>query len=157
MAICTLADLRTQLFRIWFRLSRPMTLGARGIVEDREGRVLLVRHTYTKGLHFPGGGVERGEPIFEALRRELEEEGGVKLNGTAELIGIFSNHRFMRNDHVALYRVEADAWVPFGDPIGWEISELVWCDPLAPPEEATAGTQRRLREVYSGAAQDVFW
>ncbi|MEM9842987.1 MAG: NUDIX domain-containing protein, partial [Pseudomonadota bacterium] len=37
-----------------------MTLGVRAIVENAEGQVLLVRHTYTPGLYLPGGGVERG-------------------------------------------------------------------------------------------------
>ena len=30
-------DLRSQLFRTWFRLSRPMTLGVRGVVENASG------------------------------------------------------------------------------------------------------------------------
>lgn len=150
-------DLRMQLFRIWFRVSRPMTLGARAVVEDQNGRVLLVRHTYTPGLYFPGGGVERGETAVSALYRELEEEGGVRVSGSAELIGIFSNHRIMRNDHVLFYRVDATAWEPFGDPIGREISEIVWCDPLNPPEDATPATQRRLRELFAGEDRSLLW
>ena len=82
-----------------------MTLGVRGVVENSNGEVLLVRHTYTKGLFFPGGGVERGETTDFSLRRELEEEGGVRVTGSPGLIGVFSNHRVFRNDHVVLYRL----------------------------------------------------
>lgn len=134
-----------------------MTLGARAVVENDAGHVLLVRHTYTKGLFLPGGGVEHGETILESLIRELEEEGGVKVTGTAHLLGMFSNHRFMRNDHVAVYRIGARDWQRCGDPIGREISELVWCDPLSPPDDATPGTKRRLLELYAGVAQSTHW
>ena len=152
-----MADIRMQLFRIWFRLARPMTLGARAIVENAQGQVLLVRHTYTKGLFLPGGGVERGETIETSLRRELEEEGGVEVTGGVSLLGIYSNHKIMRNDHVALYRVAAEAWRPCGDPIGREISQILWVDPLRPPGDATPGTLRRLREVYEDVAVSSYW
>ena len=150
-------DLRTQLFRTYFRLTRSLTLGARAVVEDSEGRVLLVRQTYTKGLYFPGGGVEHNEPVVEALIRELHEEGGIDVIGRPDLIGVFSNHRVFRNDHVLLYRVPASAWTSSHDPIGREISELVWADPLNPPADTTDGTARRLKELYEGHAVSVFW
>ena len=150
-------DLRTQVFRIWFRLSRPMTLGARAIVEREDGHVLLVRHTYMPGLLFPGGGVERAETILSSLYRELEEEGGLRISSEPALIGIFSNHKIMRNDHVALYHVKPGTWTTFRDPIGREISELVWCDPNAPPEDTTPGTKRRLAELYRDAQPGQFW
>ncbi|MEP1145005.1 MAG: NUDIX domain-containing protein [Henriciella sp.] len=150
-------NLRTQLFRIWFRLSRWTTMGARAVVENKQGQILLVRQSYTKGLYLPGGGVEHGETILLSLSRELEEEDGVRITGRAQLWGIYSNHRIMRNDHVALYTVGADAWVPHGDPIGWEITEIVWCDPLAPPEDATPGTKRRLQELYAERPQEEHW
>lgn len=134
-----------------------MTLGARAVVERADGRVLLVRHTYTPGLLFPGGGVERGETILSSLYRELEEEGGLRVTGVPTLIGIFSNHRIMRNDHVALYKVQPGTWTSFRDPIGVEISELFWCDPKAPPDDATPGTKRRLAEIYGDAEQGLHW
>ena len=134
-----------------------MTLGARAIVENAQGQVLLVRHTYTKGLFLPGGGVERGETIETSVRRELEEEGGIEVTGAVSLLGIYSNHKIMRNDHVALYRVSAEAWRPCGDPIGREISQIIWVDPLSPPGDATPGTLRRLREVYEDVAVAPYW
>lgn len=134
-----------------------MTLGVRAIVENADGHVLFVRHTYTSGLHFPGGGVEHGETVLVSLARELEEEGGVALTGGADLIGMFSNHRVFRNDHVVLYRVRAGDWTAVGDPIGREISQIVWADPAAPPKDATEGTRRRLSELYGDEPASAYW
>jgi len=45
----------------------------------QEGKILLVRHQ-SSGKHFlPGGGIEIGEPIREALKRELREEAGMQV------------------------------------------------------------------------------
>ena len=89
--------------------------------------------------------------------RELEEEGGVKITGTPSLLGILSNHQYFRNDHVLLYKVSADAWQPCGDPIGHEISELVWADPSSPPDDITDGTRRRLVEMAKGHPPAAHW
>ena len=86
-----LSPLLTPVFRAWWRFRRPATLGVRGLICDDAGRVLLVRHTYSKGWHLPGGGVERGETALEAIVREAAEEGGVEATAAPILIGFYSN------------------------------------------------------------------
>jgi 8-oxo-dGTP diphosphatase len=58
-----------------------------GFVTDEEGRVLLVR-VATRGWEMPGGQVETGEHLVEALRREVEEESGCRVD-VGGLIGIY--------------------------------------------------------------------
>lgn len=145
----------TPVFRAWWRMRRPMTLGVRGIACDEAGRVLLVRHTYAKGWHFPGGGVERGETAVDALIREMAEEGGVAVKGEPELIGLYSNHAVFPNDHIALYRVRE--WEPCAPTIDHEIAERGFFAPDALPADATGGTRRRVAEVFGGAPVSAKW
>jgi len=49
------------LLHLYWRFSRGMTLGVRALVVDERRRVFLVQHSYVRGWHLPGGGVEPGE------------------------------------------------------------------------------------------------
>ncbi|MEM8615641.1 MAG: NUDIX domain-containing protein [Pseudomonadota bacterium] len=152
-----MVDLRTRFFQAWFRLRRPLTLGVRGIVEDTNGRVLLVRHTYTPGLYLPGGGVEKGEPAETALARELVEEAGIQTSERLDLIGVYSNHKTFPNDHVLVYRVAPESWSACPATSRGEIAEIIWTDPLQPPSDTTPGNKRRLAEVYGGQSISPYW
>jgi 8-oxo-dGTP diphosphatase len=59
-----------------------------GFVTDDDGRVLLVR-VAARGWEMPGGQVENGEDLVDALRREVREESGCAVDA-ARLVGIYT-------------------------------------------------------------------
>lgn len=135
---------------------RPMTLGVRGVVLDDRERVLLVRHTYVPGYYLPGGGVEGGETLIEALARELEEEGGVRLLEAPALHGVYLNRRVSPRDHVALFTVRRFHCEGVRAP-DHEIAEAGFYPLAALPEGTTPATRARLAEVLDGAPVSPYW
>ncbi|MGG4091561.1 NUDIX hydrolase [Paenibacillus lautus] len=64
-------------------------VAAGGFVEDGEGNILLVK-TRDGGWVYPGGQVEVGENLMDALVREIKEESGIDTT-VSYLIGVYSN------------------------------------------------------------------
>lgn len=139
----------------WFRLRRGMTLGVRAAIFDEKDRVFLVRHSYAPGWLFPGGGVERGETIYDALDRELEEEGGIILSGPPQFHGLFSNEAKFRGDHVACFVVRKYTQQERKPSV--EIKEAGFFPFERLPEGTTGGTRRRIAEIVAGTAPAARW
>ena len=60
-----------------------------GLISHPNGKILLIRSP-RRGWEFPGGQVEEGENLIEALQREIQEEAGVTAS-IGSLVGIYSN------------------------------------------------------------------
>jgi len=140
----------------YWRYSRAATLGIRAVVVDGTGRIFLVKHSYVEGWHLPGGGVETGETLLEALSRELAEEGNIRLGAAPQLFGIYFNKRISRRDHVALFIVRDFRQDGSPQP-NHEIVEHGFFPIDALPEDTSRATRARVAEVFGGAAVSELW
>lgn len=97
-----------------------------GVIEGRDGKILLTRrpeHVHQGGKwEFPGGKVEEGETVQQALSRELREELDIVPEELSPLIRIPFHYP---EKHVVL-----DVWVVHqfaGSPAALEGQPMAWC------------------------------
>lgn len=143
--------------RLWWRITRPVTLGVRVVALDAEGKVVLVRHTYGPQLWFlPGGGVKRGESFRQAAGRELDEEVGVRVApGDLEVLRVDFSRAEYKNDHIVTFVVHMGVVEPRRR--GPEIREVMVVDPMNPPEDLSPATARRLAEITGASEPTPHW
>jgi ADP-ribose pyrophosphatase YjhB (NUDIX family) len=97
-------------------------LGAYGFCLDPEGRLLLARvsdgFADAGAWTLPGGGVDWGEHPDQAVRREIEEETGLKELKIQSIVSIYS-HTYLNSSEISLpplhhvgiiYLVDADTY-----------------------------------------------
>lgn len=145
-------------------ISRKVIEVAAGILTDAQGRVLLMQRLPGKHLaglwEFPGGKVEPGETIAQALVRELEEELGIEVLGSTPLISIPWHYP---EKSVRLHALRVTAWK--GEPRAREGHPLRWlapCDMDAvemPAADAPILAALRLPPYYviSERGSESFW
>ena len=135
---------------------RAMTLGVRVLVQDEKGRVLLVRHTYVTGWYLPGGGVERGETVQQAVQKELLEECSIEAVDPPELFHFYRNPRTSRYDHVVLF--VCTNWRQLETKLpDHEIAELGFFDIENLPKGTTTPTRQRLAELLADQPISDIW
>lgn len=114
---------------------RPVaTVGA--LIHDDDGRVLMIRtHKWSGRWGIPGGKIERGEGVLEALRREILEETALEIDDIrfALVQDCIESPEFHRPEHFLLLNYVARARgrdVRLND----EAYEFLW---LAPADALT--------------------
>lgn len=147
--------LRDKIFHTWFWLTRSMTMGVRVAAFDNKGRIFLVRHTYVRGWHLPGGGIERGEAAIQAVHKELQEEGNLVVKGEPELLAAFYNTHVTNRDHVLFYKCTVEQTE--AKQADHEIAESGFFDLAELPDGLTPATQRRLDEIAAGDGFAMKW
>lgn len=111
------------------------------IVQDDDGRILLVRDRGKRIFSLPGGKIERGEDARRAALRELQEETGINLTRAVRLfkhVGGSRVHEVFKSDVRADSRGKARA----------EIAQIKWWDP---DEGPAPNIQASSREILNRA------
>ncbi len=119
-----------------------------GVLQDALGRILIARRSdalHQGGLwEFPGGKVEPGEDVAEALSRELFEELGIRVQSSQPLLEVRHDYGD-RQVWLDVHRVPQ--WQ--GEPRGLEGQPLAWVLPTALEDfqfpEANTPIAERLR------------
>jgi 8-oxo-dGTP diphosphatase len=106
--------------------SAPRPEVAVGAVCVRDGRLLVIRRGHGVGVglwSLPGGRVERGETLAEALRRELREETGLSVTVGA-LCGIAERISDRAHYVIMDFWVTAEGTAVAGD----DAAAVAWVD-----------------------------
>ena len=114
--------------RVLIGVAKPsFVVGTTAAVTNRDGQLLLVRHSYKPGWSTPGGFVNRREATADAVVREVWEELGIRVTVVGEPVCIVRSeerivelvHRARPIDEAAAARVA---------PASAEIAEARWFD-----------------------------
>ncbi len=121
----------------------------------RDGKVLVVRRVRKPALNFytlPGGAVEAGETLHEAVIREVREEtqlaiDPVALAGHREVIMRDAQGRVERHFVILSF---AARWLSGEATLNEELDDARW---LAPPELTGLKTTEGLAEIVAAAVE----
>ena len=127
------------------------------IIDDQE-RVLLTRRCiepFCGQWVMPGGKVDHGEPLLEALHREVREEVGLEIHIDG-LLDVYEHVALGdKNDHYVILYYRAHPLTCKLAPNSQEVTEALWvsADRLK-KYDMTPGSRHILARVYPGVLKD---
>ncbi len=129
---------------LWLLL-KPLSFGVR-ILMVRDQNILLVKHVYQDQWFLPGGLIERGETVENAVRREAAEEVGASLQDLS-LFGVYTHFEFGKSDHVIVFISRDFSLNGQSDD---EIECLQFFDLNALPEDLSPGSRKQIEKFTRG-------
>lgn len=111
------------------------------MAENQDGEILMVQESkdFINGKwDFPGGGLENGESVIEAAKREFREETGRSVE-VGDLVGIYNGASNSTGTETIVFVFEGE----IGDKIDRELEDDVMDTGFFQPEEVR---QLELRE-----------
>ncbi len=144
-----------RLRRLVHRVFRVRTRGAKVMVFNPAGELLLIRNSYGRThLHvLPGGGIGRRETPEAAAAREVREEVGLEVRRLVRVSEHFNGAEGKR-DTITLFTALADG-TPSIDNLEVEEARFFPLDAL--PATVSKATLRRIAEHCGERARDGRW
>ena len=134
----------------------PPDLGVNcAVVQD--GKILLTLRQDWEVWCLPGGGVEPGESLADAARRETQEETGYQVV-LEQLVGLYSEPRwFHRGLHVPVFRARISGGALRPQPDEVLEARFFALDELPPVENFLYGHRQRALDALAGVGGSAAW
>lgn len=136
-------------------LRRPV-VGVAAAARTRDGRWLLIRRGDTGEWALPGGTLEWGESLRDAITRELLEEAGVRVESLGAVSGVYSRSDRDVRFHavtVVVHALVGEPTAPPSNPV--EIRDVRLFAEADLPAEIGMGMGDMIRHARD--AGGVFW
>jgi 8-oxo-dGTP pyrophosphatase MutT (NUDIX family) len=131
------------IMRLYWRIFKPKTIGAKLIVVT-ETKILLLQPRTFNYWNLPGGGVKSGENQKQAALREFYEETGIKLESIDYLLGTYVSSNEGKSDTVFVFvkKIEHELLISNS----FETANSAWFRFDDLPDGITKATNKRIQE-----------
>lgn len=124
------------------------------LIIEHKGKIVLIERKYKPyGIALPGGGVEYGETVEEAAKREALEETGLKIH-IRRIFGVYSDPKRDQRRHAVAVVFVAEA---SGKPLaGSDAKKVMLVDSKEIPKDLAFDHSRILDDYVKGRISNSF-